>query len=81
MHIVYVALLPGACRLLRETFEPELLTPGTEFTSLGPNDCVVEVGSGAQLIAARSTALLCPAPLLLGADQVGRRCTPAGTAS
>lgn len=31
-------------RLLRETFEPELLTPGTEFTALGPNDCIVEVG-------------------------------------
>lgn len=31
------------CRLLRETFEPELLTPGTEFTELGSNDTVVEV--------------------------------------
>ncbi|GAB4814933.1 hypothetical protein N2152v2_001979 [Parachlorella kessleri] len=30
--------------LLRETFEPELLTPATEFASLGPNDAVVEVG-------------------------------------
>ncbi|KAI7838801.1 hypothetical protein COHA_007416 [Chlorella ohadii] len=30
--------------LLRETFEPELLTGATEFPSVGANDAVVEVG-------------------------------------
>lgn len=31
--------------LLRETFEPELLTGATEFPSVGANDAVVEVRS------------------------------------
>lgn len=29
--------------LLRETFEPELLTASTEFPSVGANDAIVEV--------------------------------------
>ena len=29
--------------LLRETYEPELLTPDTKFAAPGPNDAVVEV--------------------------------------
>ena len=37
------AVFSHGCRLLRETFEPELLTAGSRFTAPGANEAVVEV--------------------------------------